>query len=346
MFRNILRKIKWYEEKDSMKKKTISFATIGTSKIADGFICMAKKCNDFSLEAVYSRDWERANEFAEKYGAVKCYDKLEQLALDSNVDAVYIASPNSKHFHQAIMLMNAGKHILCEKALGSNKREVELMLQAAKDNQVILLEATCSLFDPGFDTIKENLDKIGKIRRATFRFCQRSSRYDSFLAGNQHNIFDVKFAAGALMDIGIYCVQPLIELFGEPLSVNAESIMLRGGIDGAGTILASYEGMLAELIYSKITNSKIPSEIQGESGIMQINSISSPREVTIIFHEGMEQMLKIEQCDNNMCYELAKFIQAVHGEVNIDSYNKVSLDSLKLMDRVRDKCGITFLADN
>lgn len=328
-----------------MNKKKIRFATIGTSPITESFLDMAKEHDDFLLEAVYSRNYDKACEFAQKFNVVKKYDSLEELAADSQIDAVYIASPNSKHCQQAMALMKAGKHILCEKALGSNLMEVELMIQASKDNGVILLEATRSLFDPGFRVIKENLSKLGKIRRATLRYCQRSSRYDSFLEGEQHNIFDVNFASGALMDIGIYCVQPMIGLFGEAHSIAGESILLRGGIDGAGTILAVYEDMLAELIYSKITNSDIPSEIQGESGIMQIKSIATPREATIIYNNGTSEELKIEQCDNNMRYELEKFSKAVRGDENINLYNQISVASIKLMDSVRASTGIVFPAD-
>jgi predicted dehydrogenase len=325
-----------------MKRSKVRFATIGTSKITEEFISSASECDDFILTAVYSRNLDKAAQFAQKFGAPKYYHEMSQLAMDSEIDAVYIASPNSAHCHQAILLMDAGKHILCEKALGANELEVTKMLQTAKERRVILLEATRSLFDPGFQVIKENLPKIGTIRRATFRYCQYSSRYDAFLAGQQQNIFDVNCAAGALMDLGIYCVSPFIALFGEPHMVHAESILLSGGIDGAGSILVRCHDMLGELIYSKITCSDLPSEIQGESGSMQISSIATPRSANIVYQDGREEVLVIEKCNKNMKYELIYFVQAIRGEVEIKTYHHISLSSIKLMDQVRKSCGITF----
>ena len=86
-------------------------------------------------------------------------------------------------------MMKAGKHILCEKSVASNMNEAEEMFRTAAENNVILLEAMRSVFDPGMDALKANLNKLGVIRRATVNYCQYSSRYDSFLQGQDHNIF-------------------------------------------------------------------------------------------------------------------------------------------------------------
>ncbi len=330
------------ENKNSYK---VHFVIIGTSKIAESFLEIAADNREFKLEAVYSRDKEKAASFSEKYGAIKAYDNLEAMANDKEIDAVYIASPNSLHYEQAQQFIRAGKHILCEKALGSNRHEVENMIQSAKENQVILLEAMRSVHDPGFQVIKDNLYKIGKLRKTAFRYCRYSSRYDSFKLGEMHNIFDTKFSAGALMDIGIYCVEPMIALFGTPLSFQAESVILRGGIDGAGTILAKYDGMVAELSYSKISDSFMPSEIQGELGTMVIQTIYNPAEIRIRYQNGYEEKLETESSDNNMKYELETFINAVKGKKDISEYQQISYDAIKLMDAIREECGVIFPAD-
>lgn len=244
----------------------VRFAVIGTSRITEKFLRSAENCPDFSLEAVYSRTLERGRAFAQKYGARRVYDSLAGLAEDPQVDAVYIASPNASHYSQAMQMMEAGKHVLCEKALASNLPQAGDMFACAREHGVVLMEAMRSIHDPGFQKIRENLPKLGKIRRADFRFCQYSSRYDDFRAGKPQNIFDVNCSAGALMDIGVYCVHPLLGLFGTPDRILAAPVMLRGGIDGAGTILAEYEDKIAELVYSKITSTGLPSEIQGGKG--------------------------------------------------------------------------------
>lgn len=93
------------------------------------------------------------------------------------------------------------------------------------------------------------------------------------------------------MDIGTYCVHGLLCLFGKPQQVVGFSDMIRGDIDGAGTILARYPDMIAEVEYSKITNSKVPSEIQGEKGVMLIREINCPEDVKIIYNDGTEEVV-------------------------------------------------------
>lgn len=324
----------------------IRFATIGTSKITDKFLEAAKCCEEFQLQAVYSRSRDKAKAFAAKHAAGTYYDSLEELSEDSKVDAVYIASPNYMHCQQAITMMRAGKHVICEKSLGSNCKEVDLMFQTARENGVVLLEAVRSLHDPGYQVILENLNKLGMIRRAEFRFCQYSSRYDGFKRGERHNIFDVCCSAGSLMDIGVYCVEPLVMIFGKPESIQASSVMLRGKIDGTGTIVAQYQDMVGELIYSKITDSHLPSEIQGENGTMLISSIADPRTITIQYRDGKEETIQCGSWTNNMIFETDTFIRAIEKGDLLRQYEQISRESMRLMDLARSQCGIRFPADH
>lgn len=325
----------------------VRFATIGTSKITTWLLEAAAFCKDFHLEAVYSRSKEKGTAFASKYGASKVYTSLEKLANDPDIDAVYIASPNSAHAEQAIGLLNAGKHVLCEKSMGANQKQVQAMFEAAEKNHVLLMEAVRPLHDPGYHEICRNLPKLGQIRRAHFQYSQYSSRYDSFLLGEHHNIFDINCAAGALMDIGVYCVQPFLDLFGIPKKVHASSVLLRGGIDGIGTILAEYDDMIGEILYSKITASNIPSEIQGEKGTMKFNTISTPHEISITYNDGTEEHLEVDYLPtNNMIYELEDFIHAIEQNHNLDRYKYISIESSKLMDEVRKQCNIIFPTDH
>ena len=324
----------------------IRFATIGTSKITRQFLGAAVQLDNFKLSGTYSRELDKAISFGQEFGAELFFDSLDDLADCSRIDAVYIASPNSLHYDQAVKMLRSGKHVLCEKSMGSNLKELENMLRTANDNNVKLLEAMRCIFDPGQKLIKENLYKLGKIRRATLEFCQYSSRYDAFKRGENVNIFDPQLSAGALMDIGVYCVHSLIDLFGQPDSVNAVSLALRNGIDGAGSILTKYSDMITELIYSKITNSFIPSQIQGENGVMLISSIPSPRKITIKYNDGSEEEIIAETCENNMIYELSTFLEAIEKNKKLDYYNEVSLKAMGIMDQVRKQTGIIFPGDS
>lgn len=322
----------------------IKFATIGTNFITDRFLQAGLLCPDFKLEAVYSRTKARAKEYASNYHISKCYDDLAALGEDPAIDAVYIASPTNCHAAQAIQLLNAGKHVLCEKPIASNQKEAQAMFAAAAQNGVVLLEAIRSTFTPGFKAIEEHLPKLGKIRRVTFSFCQYSSRYDKFKSGIIENAFNPSFSNGAIMDIGVYCIHSLVKLFGLPESLSASAILLSNGIDGEGTIVARYKDFLAELIYSKITDSYNFSEIQGEDASMLIDKISLPQNIKIIYRSGSEETLPVESQNDEMRYEITEFIDLINS-VDFHRYNQNSLQTLTLMDEARRLMGIRFPAD-
>ncbi len=100
------------------------------------------------------------------------------MAASDDLDAVYIASPNSFHAEQAILFLQNGKHVLCEKPMAANSSEVKRMIQAAKDHHVFLMEAMKSTLLPNFEVIQDHLHKIGPVRRYFSSYCQYSSRYD------------------------------------------------------------------------------------------------------------------------------------------------------------------------
>jgi predicted dehydrogenase len=194
------------------------------------------------------------------------------------IDAVYIATPNYLHAGQSILCMNSGKHVLCEKPLASNAGEVREMIAAAKRNNVTFMEAMKPTLTPNFQAVLDNLDRVGKVRRYFSCYCQYSSRYDKFKEGILMNAFNPEMSNGAIMDIGIYTIYPMVVLFGAPQKIEASGVLLSSGADGQGAVNFQYEGMNATVLYSKIADSILPTEIQGEDGNLtldKINTISS-----------------------------------------------------------------------
>lgn len=320
----------------------IRFGIIGTNKISDEFIISAKNVEGFQLTAVYSRSEDTGREFAKKHGASIVYTSLEEFAASDFFDAVYIASPNSFHCSQSIMMMNHGKHVLCEKPVSSDLEELKSMLEVAKSNNVILLEAMRPVFDPGFAKIQELLPQLGTIRRVTFNFCQYSSRYDKFKDGIILNAFNPKLSNSALMDIGVYCVHSLVKLFGMPNNIISKSVFLHNGMEGMGTVIAEYDGMLAELQYSKITTSYLPSQIQGELGSMIIKEIPNTDVIELYFRSGKREVVMIEKHEHNMYYEVKEFIRLIESAESAEEHNKYSLMEMEMMDEIRKCSGISF----
>lgn len=323
----------------------IRFATIGTNFIVRRFLESAAKSSELLYTASYSREEEKAKAFAAEYSACRhCTDLLE-LARSKDVDAVYIASPNSLHFEQSILMLSHGKHVMCEKTITSNQLEFNKLVEIADKNHVVLLEAMRSVFDPGFAVIQENLYRLGLIRRISFQFCKYSSRYDKFKNGVIENSFNPSFSNGALMDIGVYCIHPLVKLFGLPNKIISDAIFLHNGVDGAGTILARYEQMQAELIYSKISDSHIPSQIQGEDGTLVIEEIPNPYRITFYGKNGENEVLMAREPDSNIIYEIKEWIGQIKGERDWHESMRSSCMELQMMDEVRRQLSIKFPAD-
>lgn len=325
----------------------IRFGIIGTSWITEDFIKSAQLTGKFSLQAVYSRNIERAQEFAAQYGAAHTFTDLQEMAHSELIDAVYIASPNCCHASQAILFLQNNKHVLCEKPIASNLRELQEMIHAAQENKVLLMEALKTTFLPNFQSIKDNLHKIGKVRRMISNKCQYSSRYDTFKAGKEVNTFNPNFSNGSLMDIGIYCLYPIVALFGKPKSIQASANMLTSGVDGQGSVCLSYDDMEAIAIHSKIANSALASEIQGEEGNIIIDKISTIENVTLVDKHGVREDISQEQLADSMYYEIQEFIQLIESnklESRINSY-ELSLTVMEILEVARQQIGLKFPAD-
>ena len=326
--------------------KKIRFGIIGTGKIVHNFLEAALKHEKFELTSVYSRDKSKAKEFGKPYGATNFFDSLDEFAMCKDIDAVYIASPNFLHKSQSILCMKNKKHVLCEKPMASNLKEVSEMVKVATENDVLLMEAMRLTVLPNFLKIKENLCKIGKVRRYFASYCQYSSRYDSFKEGIILNAFNKDLSNGALMDIGVYCIHPMVSLFGKPDKVIADSIFLSNGVDGEGSAIFNYEDFNGIIMYSKISDSKLPSEIQGEDGRIVISNIHF-EDVKIVYRDGREEKISIEPLENDMYYEIDEFIKCINEgkrESDLNSHEN-SLISIGLMDNIRKQTGLEFPAD-
>lgn len=330
-----------------MGEKKVRFGVVGTSNITERFLKSGAAVEEFELNAVYSRSTEKAEEFALRYGCKNIFTSLEQMAKSELIDAVYIASPNSFHHEQSILFLENKKHVFCEKPMASNSREAAEMVKAAKENEVLLMEGMKTTPLPSFQVLKDNLYKIGKIRRYFASYCQYSSRYDKYKEGIVLNAFKNELSNGAVMDIGVYCIYPMVSLFGMPKEITANAIMLESGVDGQGTVLFKYNDMDAQIMYSKIANSYLPSEIQGEEGTIIIDNIHDMKDITIKYRNGSSEVISIEHVLEDMAYEIKEFISLINNNLLESSINshKNSLNTIKVIEEIRRIIGLVYPAD-
>ena len=331
----------------------VRLATIGTNFITEYLLSAGKFCQGFRLEAVCSRSEQKAKAFAQKWGARRYFTNIDDLAACPDIDAVYIATPNFTHCAYAMKMLCAGKHVLVEKSGAANEREFQQMVDFAKKRGLVVLEAIRIAFNPDLELIRQSLGKLGKIRRAIFTCGAYSSRYDNFKRGIIENAFRPEMCNGALMDLGVYAVNIMVDLFGAPQKVNADAIRLENGLDGVLTATCTYPGMLATVFTSKVADSSGLSEIQGEEGLMRIESCSTPSSATITYNtrrSGQEKSevlpLLAAPFGEDMKYELQVFLDLIAaGGEGMDRYNNRTLCSLRVMDEIRAQCGMVFPND-
>ncbi|MCD7936347.1 MAG: Gfo/Idh/MocA family oxidoreductase [Tannerellaceae bacterium] len=338
------------------KNGKIRFGVVGTNFITDWVIAGARQDERFELAAVYSRTQETADAFAAKHRIPHTFTSLEEMAKSICIDAVYIASPNFLHAEQSILCMRYGKHVLCEKPFASNAREVRKMIAASEQYQVTLMEAMKPTMTPNFRVVRENLSRLGTVRRYFSSYCQYSSRYDTYKEGVILNAFKPELSNGAMMDIGIYTIYPMVVLFGRPQKIEASGVVLSSGADGQGAVNFTYEGMNATVLYSKIADSYLPTEIQGEEGNLTLDRINLISKVGFTPRPSAKsgkgpkpepQDLSCPPEKDEYYYEVAEFmdlIQAGKRESEINSHTH-SLITLEIIDEVRRQLGIVYPAD-
>lgn len=323
----------------------IKLAVIGTNWITDKFIEGALQTGLYQLTAVYSRDEKKAQEFAEKYNVNQLFTDLNQLAKSQAVDAVYIASPNSLHFEQSKLMLENGKDVICEKPFTSNFAQAKAIIEIAEQHNQIVFEALKTYYLPNFDLVKQYLPKLGKIRKALLSYCQYSSRYPLYLSGQNPNTFNPVFSNGSIMDIGIYPLNFAIALWGKPNNVFAQALLLESGVDAHGTVLLNYDGFDAIILHSKVSDSYLASEIQGEEGAIIIEHLSVGEKISYKPRNGDIQNITLSQDKNDMRYEAQKFAELVKQRDIKHKGLQNSLISAELLTEIRRQTGVIFPAD-
>lgn len=307
----------------------LGLGTIGTSWITDRFIDAALETDLYQLDCVYSRSKEKGKEFSSKYGDIQVETDLEAFMAKESLDVIYIASPNSLHYEQAIMALKAKKHVMVEKPASTNVDEWDEMLRVAEENDVFVLEAAKHMYIPNLKNVANEIEKLEGVVGATFPYVRYSSRYDNVLAGEEPNIFSLKFAGGALMDLGVYPIYTAVALFGEPEEAVYYPRKIRTGVDGIGTVILRYEAFDVTILVGKIATSSYEVEIYGSKETLIIDHVSHLETARKVDHQTLEeQEVHLEkQRENSMFYEaeaLAKMIETKDDLKTKERYKELS----------------------
>lgn len=314
----------------------IRLGIVGTSSISERLADAVGEVEGVALGRVASRDERRAAEFAERVGAPGTAQGLDALLAADDVDAVYLASPNAVHAEQVRAAVDAGIPVLVEKPAVLTADEWLDLVARARERGTVLLEAMRTAYDPGIRAIEGLLPRLGRIRRVSFRYEKRSARYDLVLAGEQTNIFDPALGGSALRDLGVYPLHALVLLFGAPRQILGSRVGIAAQTDGLGSAIAEFDGFVADVAWSKITDTALPSEIQGEEGSLTIDAIDSPRRLVLTPRAGDAEVIDVAAPGNPMVGEVERFRDAVHG-ADVTADQDRTGQTLRLVDLLLER---------
>lgn len=291
--------------------------TIGTSLITSRFIDAVNLVDGAEIVASYSRDIKKAQALLDN---INYYDDYTLALQDPNVDTVYVASPNTIHYQQTKDALLANKHVICEKPFVSNTTQLKELIEIAQSKGLFLFEAITTLHLPNFMIIKENLEKIGKVKIINCNYSQYSSRYNAYLRGEVTNIFDLAFDGGALRDVNIYNLHFCVALMGQPLSYHYYANRGFNGVDTSGVMILDYGDAKAILTAAKDSSSDSFGLVQGEKGTLEVFGSSLGRvlnvaissHVTDINPESTKEIISIDQ-QPHMSYEVKTFMDIINN---------------------------------
>ncbi len=314
----------------------LKFGILGTGFITEKFISAAAALSDeIEIRAVASRTKERATEFAKMHEIPMAYGSYEELAADSEIDAIYIGTPHHIHLDNIRLCAEYGKHILCEKPLVLNKGQALNVASIAKQYGVFIMEAYWSVFVPAFDKFKDLLNggKLGKIdfMRAEIGFSHPGKR--------GFRKIDPALAGGAMLDVGVYNVMIASEVF----SYNGKVLMARATMNQYDTdlhdefVLTYPSGAVAYLmdtVRGRMDNKAI---VYGENGCLILHNYLGSQKVTLDVNGETPVDYEFPFESNGYDYEIRHFCSSIRaGKTSSDIMPLAkSIAIMEISDQIR-----------
>jgi predicted dehydrogenase len=323
-------------------KKIFKWGILAPGKMSAKFTRGLKLLDNAELYAVGSRDIGRARQFASEFGFSKAYGSYEELAADSSVEVVYVASPHSHHHEHTMLCLRNGKAVLVEKAFALNSREANEMIEEAVRRKIFLMEALWPPFQTLYRKTRELLDSGG-----TGKIIHMDARFGFQAPFNPHDRkFNLSLGGGSLLDIGIYTVIDALWFLGVPDEIAAKATFSETGSEDSVSIIFGYnDGRTATLYSSFRTAAGIGCDLLCERG-------------NLLFSRGRDMSQKLEIALNGRDkeefsfmpdgmgyhYEAAEVMKCLEeGRLQSDVVpHSFSRDLIETLDRIRQAAGIVF----
>lgn len=291
--------------------RMMNWAILGTGDIANE-MAQALKNTGRKVYAVGNRTHEKAIDFAKKYEIEKVYDDFHEMFQDDAVDVIYIATPHNTHSEFIMEAVSNGKHVLCEKAITLNSKELEKAINLAKEKKVVLAEAMTIYHMPLHKKLRKMVEEggIGDVGKIQINF-------GSFKEYNMDNrFFNPRMAGGALLDIGVYAIS-LARYYLKSQPNQVVSIMKKApsGVDEiSGIVMQNAEGQMVVISLSLHTKQPKRCNICGENGYIEIVDYPRAEEAKIVYTESAKtEIVKEGEMSLALQYELEDMEKAILG---------------------------------
>ncbi|MCL2674377.1 MAG: Gfo/Idh/MocA family oxidoreductase [Defluviitaleaceae bacterium] len=325
----------------------LRWGILSTGTIAKKF---AETLNGMKGEAVFaaaaSRDIEKAKAFAKEYGAAAAFGSYEEMAASSEIDAVYIATPNVFHFEHALLCLDGGKHVLCEKPFTTNAEDARKLYDTAKAKNLLIMDGLWTMHLPMYAKIRRLISEgaIGEVRhiRAEFGFAPSGVRKDFKL--------DPSLGGGSLLDVGIYNIGFAAMVLGtNPASIQAHLNICGYGTDDLAGVLLSYPcGTTAALTSSIGARMPVEGVIFGSQGLIHLPNYQMATIMTLHPQDGEPVEYKMPFDINGFEYQIREFTKCVsQGLLESSRLSpEFSIGIIQIMDDIRKACGLKFSFEN
>lgn len=246
----------------------VRWGIAGTGTIANSFAADMRFAGNATLAAVSSRNADKADAFAARFGGIRSYDDIKALAGAADIDAVYIASPNALHRDHAALFLAAGKAVLIEKPLTTSVADARALESAATASGGFAMEALWTCFLPAIAQVRQFLagERLGTVRSVRAELAYEKP----FDAGSR--FFDPALGGGSLLDLGIYPIALCLNLFGQPQAVDGSWNSAPTGVDLSAHLRLGYDGFEADLRCGFDRNGGNRFVIDGDRGTLAIDA--------------------------------------------------------------------------
>ena len=318
--------------------KKLKWGILGPGNIARDFAQALNRVNG-EVYAVASRNKERAEKFARENNVKKAYGSYDEIIKDKDIDVVYIATPHSNHYEYIIKSLNNNKHVLCEKAITVNERELEEALKIAREKNLVLEEAMTLFHMPLYEKVikKINKEDLGKVNMVQVSF-------GSFKEYDENNrFFNLDLAGGALLDIGTYALSfARYFLSSMPEEILSTVKKAKTGVDEeSGIILKTKEDEIATI--SLAFRSKMPKRgiVSCDNGFITIDNFPRANKATINYLDGKVEAIECGEEEKALDYEVIFMEERIKENKESNSI-ELTYDVTKIMNKVRKDWGILY----